>query len=115
MDKTELIHSLKWWQRYNRRLSADSLNDLKLNEDELINFKYLQAVYGLNTFFGYHIKPQGEFRADNEQICAKIIEQGGDIRAMHEAGAGALYCALLSDPYTDKDMALKTVDRHIPF
>jgi hypothetical protein len=34
---------------------------------------------------------------------------------MYHAGADAVYCALLSDPLTDKEIFLKTVERHIPF
>jgi hypothetical protein len=34
---------------------------------------------------------------------------------MHKAGADALYCALLSDPYTDEAIMVKTIGQYIPF
>jgi hypothetical protein len=86
-----------------------------LSIHEMLNFKYLQAVYSLNTFFGYHLKPEAYFETGNETICAQVIKKGGNIVDMYRAGADALYCALLSDPFTDKDLLLKTVNIHIPF
>jgi hypothetical protein len=81
----------------------------------MLNFKYLQAIYTLNAFFGYHIKPTAYFETDNEKICSEIIERGGSILDMFKNWADALYCALLSDTATDKEILLKTVERHIPF
>ncbi|MDR1902795.1 MAG: hypothetical protein LBQ88_11005 [Treponema sp.] len=86
-----------------------------LSVREMLNFKYLQAVYSLNTFFGCHLEPEGYFETGNEIICAQVIKKGGDIVDMYKAGADALYCALLSDPFTDRDLFIKTVNIHIPF
>lgn len=87
----------------------------ELSEDEMLNFKYLQALYSLNTFYGCHIKPAAHFKTENERVCAELIGTGGSIVDMYRAGADALYCALLSDPFTDKTILLKTEDDHIPF
>jgi hypothetical protein len=86
-----------------------------LSEDEMINFRYLQAVYCLNTFYGHSIKPHGNLETRNEKICREVIERGGDIVEMYKSGADALYCALLSDPDPDERLLLKTVERYIPF
>jgi hypothetical protein len=87
-----------------------------LTEAEVLNFMYLQAVYSLNQFYGRRINPSAaHFETNDEKICAEIIRTGGNIVDMHKAGADALYCALLSDPLTDKDILLKTVDCYIPF
>jgi hypothetical protein len=83
--------------------------------DELLRFRYLQAVYSLNTFYGHHIKTSAYFETKEEKICAQVIEQGGSIVEMYKSGADALYCALLSDPLTDEALFIKTVERHIPF
>jgi hypothetical protein len=82
---------------------------------ELLRFNYLKAVYSLNTFYGCHVKPEGYFETETEKICAAIIGWEGTIVDMHKAGADALYCALLSDPYTDKEILAKTAYWHIPF
>jgi hypothetical protein len=81
----------------------------------MLAFRYLQAVYSLNTFHGYRMGLLGAFETDNEKACTAVIEQGGTIVEMHKAGADALYCALLSDPLTDKGLFLKVVDLYIPF
>jgi hypothetical protein len=86
-----------------------------LSHREILTFKYLQAIYSLNTFYGYQIKPVAYFETDNEIVCAQVIEKGGDIVEMYRAGADALYCALISDPLTDKDLLLKTINFYIPF
>jgi hypothetical protein len=86
-----------------------------LTEAGTLNFLYLQAVYSLNTFYGYRVRPAGDFAAGTEKICAEVIERGGSIVEMYNAGADGLYCALLSDPLTDKRLLLKTVERYIPF
>jgi hypothetical protein len=86
-----------------------------LNHRETLAFRYLQAVYSLNTFYGYHLKPSGYFETTNEKACAAVIEQGGTIVDMYRAGADPLYCALLPDPLTDKGLFLKTIDLYIPF
>jgi hypothetical protein len=86
-----------------------------LDEAGILNFQYLQAVYSLNTFYGYHIKPEGYFETKNEEICAEVIKQGGNIVDMYKSGADALYCALLSDPCTDEALFNKTLNQHIPF
>jgi hypothetical protein len=88
-------------------------DDLTL--DELLRFRYLQAVYSLNTFYGYHIKPSAYFETKDEKIAAQVIERGGNIVDMYKSGADAVYCALLSDPLTDEALFIKTVERHIPF
>jgi hypothetical protein len=82
---------------------------------EILRFRYLQAVYSLNTFYGHSIKPHGYFETHNEKICMTVIEQGGNIVEMYKSGADALYCALLSDPDPDERLLLKTVKRYIPF
>jgi hypothetical protein len=86
-----------------------------LTERGVLNFRYLQAVYSLNQFYGYRINPSTQFEMENEKICVEIIKAGGTIADMYNAGADALYCALLSDPCTDKSLLLKTVDLYIPF
>jgi hypothetical protein len=86
-----------------------------LTEGETLNFMYLRAVYSLNTFYGYHIKPVGHFETRNEKICAGIIGRGGNIIDMYKSGADGLYCALLSDPLTDVCLLRKTVEQYIPF
>lgn len=86
-----------------------------LNEEETLNFLYLQAVYSLNTFYGCRIKPDGYFKTGNEKICSEIIEKGGSIADMYKSGADALYCVLLSEPLTDVRLLLKTVECYIPF
>ena len=86
-----------------------------LSGDEFLTFGYLRAVYSLNTFYGHRIKPEGYFKTNNETICAAAIERGESIVDMHKSGADALYCALLSDPRTDRSVFLKTVELHIPF
>jgi hypothetical protein len=86
-----------------------------LTEGAILNFRYLQAVYSLNTFYGRHIKPSAYFETKDEKLCAEVIEQGGNIVDMYKSGADALYCALLSDPCTEKALFIKTVDQHIPF
>jgi hypothetical protein len=82
---------------------------------EILTFRYLQAVYSLNRFYGCRVNPVASFETKDEKICADVIKAGGDITAMYKAGADALYCALLSDPLADKAILLKTVDRYIPF
>lgn len=86
-----------------------------MGEAETLNFMYLQAVYSLNTFYGFRIRPAGCFETENERVCAEVIGKGGNIVDMRRAGADALYCALLSEPFVDKELLLKTVDRYIPF
>jgi hypothetical protein len=117
-EKAKLSEYRKWYdsegKRYYELLDSVSFEP-DIPENEMLNFKYLQAIYSLNTFFGYHIKPAAYFETDNEKICAEVIEQGGNILEMHKKGADCLYCALLSDPITDKEIFLKTVERHIPF
>jgi hypothetical protein len=93
--------------------------DLELPEDldekEALNFRYLQAVYSLNQFYGCGMSSSAYLETKNEKICAEVIKAGGTIVDMYKAGADAVYCALLSDPVTDKDTLLKTVGMHIPF
>jgi hypothetical protein len=117
-EKAKLPEYHKWYDSvgkwYYELLDNVSLEP-DISENEMLNFKYLQAIYSLNTFFGYHIKPSAYFETDNEKICAEVIEQGGNILEMHKKGADCLYCALLSDPITDKEIFLKTVERHISF
>ncbi|MDR0388369.1 MAG: hypothetical protein LBH57_10080 [Treponema sp.] len=86
-----------------------------LTEPELLNFGYLRAVYSLNMFYGYQIKPAGRFETKNEKISAEVIGRGGDIREIYKSGADAGYCALLSDPLAGRDVLLKTVELFIPF
>jgi hypothetical protein len=86
-----------------------------LTEAEVLNFRYLQAVYSLNQFYGCRINPTASLETKNEQICMEIIKAGGNIVDMFNAGADAVYCALLSDPLTDKTLLLKTIDLYIPF
>jgi hypothetical protein len=88
---------------------------LKLSPAETLRFRYLQAVYSLNTFYGYHLKPYGNLETPNETICGGVIERGGTIVDMLESGADPVYSALLSDPLTDKCLLLKTVEYYIPF
>jgi hypothetical protein len=88
---------------------------LKLSPDEILRFRYLQAVYSLNTFYGYRIKPYGNLETENERICGGVIERGGTIVDMFTSGADPVYCALLSDPLTDISLLLKTVEHYIPF
>lgn len=117
-EKAKLPEYRKWHEQEGRQYfkSLDKVVfEPNLPENEMLNFKYLQAIYTLNTFFGCHIKPAAYFKTDNEYICSEVIEKGGNILDMYKAGADALYCALLSDSFTDKDILLKTVDQHIPF
>jgi hypothetical protein len=117
-EKAELSEYHKWYESEGRQYfqALDKVSfEPNLSENEMLNFKYLQALYSLNTFFGYHIKPSACFETDNEKICSEIIERGGSILDMFKKGADALYCALLSDTNTDKEILLKTVERHIPF
>jgi hypothetical protein len=86
-----------------------------LTEAEVLNFRYLQAVYSLNTFYGARVRPEGFFTAADEKICAEALRKGGGVVDMYKSGADALYCALLSDPAADEETLLKTVRRHIPF
>jgi hypothetical protein len=86
-----------------------------LDEAGILNFRYLQAVYSLNMFYGYRIKPEGYFETKDEKLCAEIIKQGENIVDMYKSGADALYCALLSDPCTSEALFIKTLDQHIPF
>jgi hypothetical protein len=117
-EKAKLSEYREWHEKEGKQY-FDSLGKIvfepELPEDEMLNFKYLQAVYSLNAFSGCRIRPAGYFETSNEKICAGVIERGGDILAMYHAGADAVYCALLSDPLTDKEIFLKTVERHIPF
>jgi hypothetical protein len=117
-EKAKLSEYRKWYdsegKRYYKLLDSVSFEP-DISENEMLNFKYLQAIYSLNAFFGYHVKPAACFETDNEKICSEVIERGGDILEMYHAGADALYCVLLSDPLTDKEIFLKTVERHIPF
>jgi hypothetical protein len=117
-EKAKLPEYHKWYESEGRQYfqALDKVSfEPDLSENEMLNFKYLQAIYTLNTFFGYHIKPAAYFQTDNEKICSEIIERGGSILDMFKNGADALYCALLSDTTTDKEILLKTVERHIPF
>jgi hypothetical protein len=86
-----------------------------LTADELLRFRYLQAVYSLNTFYGHRIRTSGCFETKDESLCAEVINRGGDIVEMYKAGADALYCALLLDSLTEEDLFQKTLDRFIPF
>jgi hypothetical protein len=86
-----------------------------LTEEGLINFRYLQAVYSLNVFYGYGIMPRGYFTARDEKICADTIRKGGTVADMYKSGADPLYCALLSDPATDREILLKQTESYIPF
>jgi hypothetical protein len=117
-EKTKIPAYRKWFaekgRRYFESLGRVSLEP-KLSENEMLNFKYLQAAYSLNAFYDCHIKPEGYFETEREKICSAIIEWGGTIVDMHQAGVDALYCACLSDPYTDKEILAKTVYWHIPF
>jgi hypothetical protein len=117
-EKAKLPEYRKWYGSEEKRCHEllDSFSfEPDISENEMLNFKYLQAVYSLNTFFGYQIKPEADFETDNEKICAEVIERVGNILEMFKNGADCLYCALLSDPDTDKEILLKTVERHIPF
>jgi hypothetical protein len=116
--KANLPAYRKWYAEEGRWyfMSLDRVSsEPQLSENEMLNFLYLKAAYSLNTFHGCHIKPEGYFETGTEKICAAIIGWGGTIVDMRKAGADALYCALLSDPHTDKATLLKTVDQHIPF
>jgi hypothetical protein len=117
-ERAKLEKYRKWyeaeWRRYFASLDKVALDPV-LDVNEMLYFKYLQAVYSLNTFFGCHLEPEAYFETGNEIICAQVIKKGGDIVDMYKAGAEALYCALLSDPLTDKNLLLKTVEVHIPF
>jgi hypothetical protein len=99
---------------YAKSLDAVSFEP-DLPEDAMLTFKYLQAVYSLNTFYGCRVEPAGYFESANERVCAAVIMRGGSVEDMYTAGAEALYAALLSDPFTDKAILQKTTDRHIPF
>jgi hypothetical protein len=117
-EKAKLPEYRKWYELEGRRYfqTLDKFSfEPDISENEMLNFKYLQAIYTLNTFFGYHIKPAAYFETNNEKICSEVIERGGSILDMFKNGADALYCALLSDTDTDKEILLKTVERHIPF
>jgi hypothetical protein len=117
-ERAKLPEYRKWYESEGKQYfqALDKISfEPDLSENEMLNFKYLQAIYTLNTFFGYHIKPLAYFETDNEKICSEIIEQGGSILDMFRNGADALYCALLSDANTEKEILLKTVERHIPF
>ncbi|MDR1903917.1 MAG: hypothetical protein LBQ88_16740 [Treponema sp.] len=117
-ERVKLEKYRKWYEtegcRYFASLDKVSLDPV-LGVNEMLNFKYLQAVYSLNTFFGCHLEPEAYFETGNEIVCAQVIEKEGDIVDMYRAGADAWYCALLSDPFTDKNLLLKTVEVHIPF
>lgn len=117
-ERAKLPEYRKWYESEGKQYfqALDKISfEPDLSENEMLNFKYLQAIYTLNTFFGYHIKPLAYFETDNEKICSEIIERGGSILDMFRNGADALYCALLSDANTEKEILLKTVERHIPF
>jgi hypothetical protein len=117
-EKAKLPEYRAWYEFEGKRYfnSLDRVSfELDISENEMLNFKYLQAIYSLNTFCGGHIKPAAYFETENERVCSEIIEKGGSILDMYKAGAEALYSALLSDPVTDKDILLKTVEWHIPF
>jgi hypothetical protein len=114
-EKAKLPEYRKQYEQEERKPLDKVVFEPDLPENEMLNFKYLQAIYTLNAFFYCHIKPAAYFTTDNEHICAEVIERGGDILDMRKAGADALYCALLSDSSTDKDILQKTVDQHIPF
>jgi hypothetical protein len=86
-----------------------------LPENAMLTFKYLQAVYSLNTFYGGRVAPAGYFESANERTCAAVIMRGGSIVDMYADGAEALYAALLSDPLTEQAILQDTADRHIPF
>jgi hypothetical protein len=117
-EKAKLPEYRKWYECEGRQY-YEALEKVVcepvLSEDEMLNFKYLQAVYSLNVFYGYHIKPTAYFETNNEHVCSEVIEGGGNILDMYKAGADVLYCVFLSDPETDKEILLKTIDQHIPF
>jgi hypothetical protein len=120
LDEKAMIPAYRKWHAEEGRRYFESLDRVslepELSENEMLNFKYLQAVYSLNTFYGRHIKPcDNNFETENERICSAIIGWGGTILDMHRAGADALYCALLSDSYTDKAIMVKAVGWYIPF
>jgi hypothetical protein len=117
-EKAKLPEYRTWYEAEGKRYFKSLGNvffEPELPENELLNFKYLQAVYSLNRFYGGDMSPSAYLETKNEKICAEVIKAGGTIVDMYKAGADAVYCALLSDPVTDKDILLKTVDMHIPF
>jgi hypothetical protein len=117
-EKANLPEYREWHKQEGEQyysLLDTAARDPDISEDEMFNFKYLQAIFCLNTFFGFRIEPEGYFEDGNEKICSDAIGRGGDITDMLKKGAEALYCALLSNASLDKDILLKTVAMHIPF
>jgi hypothetical protein len=117
-EREKLDEYRAWREREGRQYvkSLDAVSfEPDLSEDAMLRFKYLQAVYSLNTFYGCRIEPALYYETETERICSEIIKWGGSVVDMCQAGAEALYAALLSDAFTDKAILLKAVDRHIPF
>ena len=79
-----------------------------LSEKELEDFLYLRAC----LYMG--VKPIGDFEGD-AKICADVMQQGGDIVAMHRAGACFIYCACLSQHGLDEEVQKDIIDAHVPF
>jgi hypothetical protein len=117
-EKTKLADYRAWFEREGRRhIKSLGLVSFEpdLPENAMLTFKYLQAVYSLRMFYGRRVETAGYFESANERVCAAVMIRGGSIADMYADGAEALYAALLSDPFTDKAVLQKTIDRHIPF
>jgi hypothetical protein len=79
-----------------------------LTEKDLLDFLYLRACMYLKK------KPIGDFEGD-AKICAGILQQGGNIVDMYDAGADPVYVACLSTDKRDFALFQKIIDQHIPF
>jgi hypothetical protein len=79
-----------------------------LSEKELIDFLYLRACLYLKK------KPMGDFEG-NAKICAEVLQSGGNIVDMYNAGADPFYSACLSHYDLDPAIQQKIIDAHIPF
>ena len=88
----------------------ESINDYPddLSEDEMRIFIYLRACVFLKE------KPIGSYDG-NAGICAEVLQNGGSLMDAYNAGAEALYVALLSSYKLDADLQREIIDSHIPF
>jgi hypothetical protein len=103
-EKAKIPAYRKWYAEEGRRYfeSLDRVSlEPELSENEMLNFKYLQAVYSLNTFYGHHIKPcDNNFETENEKICSAIIGWGGnDTGYAQGRGRCPLLCPFVRSVY----------------
>ena len=79
-----------------------------LTENEMLDFIYLRACLFLRK------KPIGDFEG-NAEICARVLQRGGSIVDMYEAGADIIYASCLSHYDLDADIQREIIEAHIPF